>query len=50
MYDALGLKEARVVQAYYSHQEAKWDPKRWSIVDFYKIGRASCRERVFALV
>jgi hypothetical protein len=36
MYDALGSKEARVAQAYYSHQEAKWDPKRWSIVDFYR--------------
>ena len=28
MYDALESKEARVAQAYYSHQEAKWDPKR----------------------
>ena len=36
MYDALGSKEARVAQAYYSHQEAKWDPNRWSIVDFYR--------------
>lgn len=36
MYDALGSKEARVAQAYYSHQEAKWDPKKWSIVDFYR--------------
>jgi hypothetical protein len=36
MYDALGSKEARVAQAYYSHQEARWDPKRWSIVDFYR--------------
>ena len=36
IYDALGSKEARVAQAYYSHQEAKWDPKRWSIVDFYR--------------
>ena len=36
MYDALGSKESRVAQAYYSHQEAKWDPKRWSIVDFYR--------------
>ena len=36
MYDALGSKEARIVQTYYSHQKAKWDPKRWSIVDFYR--------------
>jgi hypothetical protein len=36
MYDALRSKEARIVQAYYSHQEAKWDPKRWSIVNFYR--------------
>ena len=36
IYDALGSKEARVAQAYYSHQEAKWDPKKWSIVDFYR--------------
>ena len=36
MYDILGSKEARVAQAYYSHQEAKWDPKRWSIVNFYR--------------
>ena len=36
MYDALGSKEACMAQAYYSHQEAKWDPKRWSIVDFYR--------------
>ena len=36
MYDALGSKEARVAQAYYSHQEAKWDLKRWLIVDFYR--------------
>ena len=28
IYDVLGLKEAHIVQAYYSHQEAKWDPKR----------------------
>jgi hypothetical protein len=28
MYDALRSKEARVAQAYYSYQEAKWDPKR----------------------
>jgi hypothetical protein len=28
MYNVLGSKEARVAQAYYSHQEAKWDPKR----------------------
>ena len=36
MYDTLGSKEARVAQAYYSHQEAKWDLKRWSIVNFYR--------------
>ena len=30
------MKEAHVVQAYYSHPEAKWDLKRWLIVDFYR--------------
>jgi hypothetical protein len=27
MYDVLGSKEARIAQAYYSYQEAKWDPR-----------------------
>jgi hypothetical protein len=36
LYNALGSKEARMAQAYYDHQEAKWDPKKQSIVDFYR--------------
>jgi len=36
LYDALGSKEARMAQAYYDHQEAKWDPKKQSIVDFHR--------------
>ena len=36
LYDALGSKEARMAQAYYDHQEAKWDPKKQSIIDFHR--------------
>jgi hypothetical protein len=36
LYDALGSKEARRAQAYYDHQEAKWDPRKQSIVDFHR--------------
>ena len=36
MYNALGSKDAYITQAYYSYQEAKWDPKKWSIVNFYR--------------
>ena len=36
MYNALGSKEVYIAQAYYSHQETKWDLKRWSIVNFYR--------------
>jgi hypothetical protein len=36
LYDALGSKEARMAQAYYNHQEAKWDPKKQSILDFQR--------------
>jgi hypothetical protein len=25
-----------MAQAYYNHQEAKWDPKKQSIIDFYR--------------
>jgi hypothetical protein len=35
LYDALGSKEARMAQAYYDHQEAKWDPEKQSIIDFH---------------
>ena len=36
LYDALGSKEACMAQAYYDHQEAKWDLKEQSIVDFHR--------------
>ncbi len=36
MRDALGSKKARKAQAYYNHQEAKWDPTKQSIVDFHR--------------
>ena len=36
LHNTLGSKEARMAQAYYSHQEAKWDPAKQSIVEFYR--------------
>lgn len=36
LYDALKSNEPRRAQAYYDHQEAKWDPKRQSIRQFYE--------------
>ena len=36
LYDALGSKEARMARAYYDHMEAKWDPKKQSIVEFHR--------------
>ena len=37
LYDALGSKEARIAQAYYNYQEAKWDLKKQLIVNFYNL-------------
>lgn len=35
LYDALGSKTARKARAYYDHIDAKWDPKKQSIMEFY---------------
>lgn len=36
LYNALGSKESRMARAYYNHQEATWDPKKQSIMEFYR--------------